>query len=61
MHKRDDTPYAYTTKETHNLPQADGSDEPEHTLPAHRNIRGKEYFIGNTNPENENKENYGNK
>ena len=43
------------------LPQADGSDEPEHTLPAHRNIRGKEYFIRNTNLKNENIENHGNK
>lgn len=43
------------------LPQADGSDEPEHTLPAHRNIRGKVYFIRNTNPKNDNKENHGNK
>lgn len=42
------------------LPQADDSDEPEHTLPAHRNIRGKEYFIRNTKP-NENKETHGNK
>lgn len=43
------------------LPRADGFDEPEHTLPAHRNIRGKEYFVRNTNPKNENKENHGNK
>lgn len=43
------------------LPQAEGSDGPEHTLPAHRNIRGKDYFIRNNNPKNENKETDGNK
>lgn len=42
-HHRNDKPYEYTTKPSHNLPGAD-ADGKERLTPDHRNIRGKEFF-----------------